>query len=409
MAKNTTSTSAAGGSTAAPAAPGAQAQGASAASVSPVVPGAPSAGKSAATPTPRSSDPDRPSIPVQIGDGVADYEARVLAALTNESDTPDTPAKAAPKKKAAPMQTVDDDDEDEPGDTGDEPNETDAQDQAPDLDAYDPDAPILGDAAADDEDADPDADGEADADTAAKASKLKKDNFKLREERRELREQLATAQAELKATREATVTHGGLPEFSGYYTGVKTPDDVKTAVAKIDADLDFLEDNLDGYTFEDAQGNTVEVTASEAKAYRRQAREAKRWADEIKQLITTHTERATTSEVTARKKYPFVFDAKSPHNARVLNLAKEHPSLAKDPARALALGRMVIGKLVESGEYQLVKRGKPLVKAADLPAPAPRRAPAPASPSATAGPHLQQEVTKDDLEALAMNLFQSVS
>jgi len=409
MAKNTTSTSAAGGSTAAPAAPNAQAQGASAASVSPVVPGAPSAGKSAATPTPRSSDPDRPSIPVQIGDGVADYEARVLAALTNESDTPDTPAKAAPKKKAAPMQTVDDDDEDEPGDTGDEPNETDAQDQAPDLDAYDPDAPILGDAAADDEDADPDADGEADADTAAKASKLKKDNFKLREERRELREQLATAQAELKATREATVTHGGLPEFSGYYTGVKTPDDVKTVVAKIDADLDFLEDNLDGYTFEDAQGNTVEVTASEAKAYRRQAREAKRWADEIKQLIQTHTERATTSEVTARKKYPFVFDAKSPHNARVLDLAKEHPSLAKDPARALALGRMVIGKLVESGEYQLVKRGKPLVKAADLPAPAPRRAPAPASPSATAGPHLQQEVTKDDLEALAMNLFQSVS
>jgi hypothetical protein len=27
-----------------------------------------------------------------------------------------------------------------------------------------------------------------------------------------------------------------------------------------------------------------------------------------------------------------------------LDLAKEHPGLAKDPARALALGRIVIGK-----------------------------------------------------------------
>jgi len=412
MAKSSTSSSAAGGSTAAPAAPSAQAQGAAAASVSPVVPGAPSAGTTAATPTPRSTSPERTSLPVQTSDGVADYEAQILAALGGETDTPATPAKAAPKKKAAPVQTVDEDDEDEPDDTGDDTDTADLNQDAA-SDAYDPDGPILGDDDADaDEDADPDADGEADADASAKASKLKKDNFKLREERRKLREELTAAQDALKAAKEQAVTaaaaSGGLPEFTGYYAGVKTTEDLQAVVAKIDADLDYLEDHLDGYSFQDAQGNLIEVTAEDAKAYRRQAREAKRWAGEIEKLIQTHTERATTSQAVARKKYPFVFDPKSPHNARVLDLAKEHPGLAKDPARALALGRMVIGKLVESGEYQLVKRGKPIAKPAD-PAPATRRAAAPASPSAPQAPRPGQPEPKPDLESLAMALFEDVA
>jgi len=342
---------------------------------------------------------------VQTSDGVADYEAQILAALGGEPETPATPAKAPRKKKEAPVQTVDEDDDE----ADDALAETDLTEDA-DPDADDPDAPILGDEDDADAEEDLDADGEADADNA-KASKLKKDNFKLREERRELRDKLTAAEQALKAAQEqavsAAASSGGLPEFSGYYTGVKSPQDVDTAVAKIDSDLDFLEDNLDGYSFQDAQGNTVEISADEARAYRRQAREAKRWADQVKKLISTHTERATTSEATARKKYPFVFDAKSPHNARVLDLAKEHPGLAKDPARALALGRMVIGKLVESGEYQLVKRGKPLAKPAT--ATAPRKLSAAASPSAAQTSGHSKPATRPDLESLAMALFEDVS
>ena len=343
---------------------------------------------------------------MQTNDGVADYEAQILAALGGESDTTDAPAKAARKKKAAPVQLVEDDDDLE----GEDPL-TDLTDDA-DADAEDLDGPILGDDDDADADDEADADGEAEADEA-KASKLKKDNFKLREERRELREKLTAAEEALKAAQEqavaAAASSGGLPEFSGYYAGVKSPQDVDAAVAKIDSDLDFLEDNLDGYSFQDAQGETVEISAEEAKAYRRQAREAKRWADKIKSLISTHTERATTSEATARKKYPFVFDSKSPHNARVLDLAKEHPGLAKDPSRALALGRMVIGKLVESGEYQLVKRGKPLAKPETVTRPTPRRASATASPSANLPPGAASPSAKADLESLAMALFEDVN
>jgi len=403
MAKSSTSTSAAAGSTAAPAAPSAQAQGAKGAPVSASVPGAPTA-PNAAHPTPPASSPERTTLPVQTNDGVADYEAQILAALGGEPDTTDAPAKAPRKKREAPVQLVEDDDDLE----GEDPL-TDLTDDA-DADAEDLDGPILGDDDDADADDEADADGEAEADNA-KASKLKKDNFKLREERRELREKLTAAEEALKAAQEQAVTaaasSGGLPEFSGYYAGVKSPQDVDTVVAKIDSDLDFLEDNLDGYSFQDAQGETVEISAEEAKAYRRQAREAKRWADKIKSLITSHTERAATSEATARKKYPFVFDSKSPHNARVLDLAKEHPGLAKDPSRALALGRMVIGKLVESGEYQLVKRGKPIAKPA--PAPVPRKASATASPAANLPPGAAAPSAKADLESLAMALFEDVT
>ena len=373
--------------------------------VSPGVPGAPAAGTSAANLTPQSPRPERDAPPVQASDGVADFEAQVLASLGLDTpDTPEPPAKPARQKtdKAAVI-------EDEDADLGETEDDDDA---TVTTDDFDPDAPVLGEDG-EEEDADAEADGEADAESAKDASKLKKDNYKLREERRELREKLAAAEAAAEAARQeaaqAAAAGGGLPEFGGYYAGVKTPDDVDAVVARIEADLDYLEDNLEGYSFTDAKGTLIEVDADQAKAYRRQARESLRAAEQVRKVLTTHSERAAKSETTARKKYPFVFDSKSPHNARVLDLAKEHPGLAKDPARALALGRMVIGTLVESGEYTLVKRGKPAAPAATAPArkPAAPRAPAaPASPSAASGAPPPNGHRPPDLEALAMALFE---
>jgi hypothetical protein len=410
MAKQSTTTTAPAGTSAAGAAPSA-AQGAGS------VPAVTAPGAAAAaqrTPLKRvTEDPSvSTSLPVQADDGTDSMLAWALnqAGVDGlEEDPHPTPNKRKPAKDPA---------DDEPVVPNPAANPAQAKDGSPandeDDEAFDPDAPVLVD-----EDEDPlleTGDEEDDAD-----GKLKKDNFKLREKRRELEAALQAEKAErekLQAQLEkVATTANAAPQFGGYFAGVKTPADVDQAEEQIQAHLDYFEDHPDGYEFTDDKGNEIVVTADMVRAYRRQALQQQRQAAKVRELLKEHVQRTADAETLARKKYPFVFDAKQSLNNDVLELAAEFPSLARDPRRALVLGRMAIARLVESGKYALVKRGAKPAAAAEPSSSSSSPAAPRQTPSRQAGrpaakgqePSLADRFTVGDrtaMEEAAMALFQ---
>jgi hypothetical protein len=356
------------------------------------------------------------SLPVQADDGTDSMLAWALqqAGVDGlEEDPHPEPNKRAPAKDKA---------EDEPVVPNPAANPAQAKDGSPandeDDDAFDPDAPVLVDG-----DEDPLLEtGDEEDDADGKASQLKKDNFKLREKRRELEAALQAEKAErekLQAQLEKVATTAdAAPQFGGYFAGVKTPADVDQAEEQIQAHLDYFEDHPDGYEFTDDKGNEIVVTADMVKAYRRQALQQQRQAAKVRELLKEHVQRTADAETLARKKYPFVFDAKQSLNNDVLELAAEFPSLARDPRRALVLGRMAIARLVESGKYALVKRGAKPAAAAEPPSSSSSPAAPRQTPSRQAGrpaangqePSLAERLANGDrraMEEAALALIQS--
>lgn len=321
-------------------------------------------------------------------DGLAGISAiaNLLAGLDTGTEDP-APKKPAKAKLTPPVDLDEDDDEDEldPAARGHaEPtkNPTPGTDPA---DSFDPDAPVLGD----EEDADGEADGAEDPDGTAEqddentpqADRLKHDNFKLREARRQLKADLEATQkqvqdleAKLATVQQASTT---APSFSGYFAQVAQVEDVAQVEAQLQTHLDYLEDNEDGYTYTDPNtGEEKEVSKQQVRQYKRALTAQLRAAPKVRETLEQHRDRAVQADTLARKKYPFVFDPKAKLNERVLDAAQEFPELSRSPARALALGRLAIGKLVESGDYMLVKRSA---------APSPRSA-APARSTAPSAP-----------------------
>lgn len=403
MAKSNPTSAAGPAST--PAAAPAAAQGAAPAPAS-----APRAGSETGTPTPPRAprqDPTRPAPEVREDDGSAALNAIAaqLAGLSTDTaaDTP-APQKAAKAKLTPPADIEDDDDDEDALDDAARSQAEPPKDPTPGTDpadSFDPDAPVLSD---DEDDADGEADGADDAEGAAgqdtPSSKLKQDNFKLREARRKLKAELEAAQKQLQdlETKLASIPQAGSssPAFSGYFAQVAKPEDVDQVESTLQAHLDYLEDNAEGYSYQDqATGQEVEVTRQQVRALKRDLTAQLRQAPQVRDTLLKHQQRAREADALARKKYPFVFDPQAKLNERVLDAAQEFPELSRSPARALALGRLAIGKLVESGDYVLVKRSA----APSRPA-ASSSAPAPAAPPPIAGrTGHRQPAPQDDLGA----------
>lgn len=390
MAKPNT-TPAAGPASSTPAAAPAAAQGAAEA---PHSPGAGSPGVQT-TPTAPRQDPTRAAPEVQEDDGFAGLNqlAAQLAGLNLDTPSPAAPQKPA-KAQLTPPSDIDEDDEDE--DDGadldqaarDKATPTSKADPANDPAStdFDPDAPVLPDT--EDQDADGEAEDEQDDSAAAPDTKLKTENFKLREAKRQLKDQLEAAQKRLDEMEQqlATVPAAATtPAFTGYFAQVTQADDVANVEARLQADIDYLDDNADGYTYiNQATQREVEVSKAQVRDLKRNLQAQLRNAPKVLDILTKHQTRAQEADTLARKKYPFVFDPKAKLNERVLDAAKEFPELTHSPAKALALGRLAIGKLVESGEYTLVKRVRP--DAATRPtAAAPTRSTTSSAPPPTQG------------------------
>lgn len=409
MAKTSTPTPSASSGTSATGAASTAVQGTAGAPAA-AVPGATAAAQR--TPSAASRAPEGTSLPVQSDDGTESMLAWALAqaGVDGPTDAPTRkPATAKPSAAAATDDDDDLDDEDAAFQSRDDDDE-DAKQASPETaatdDAFDPDAPVLGEDA---EEAAP-GDEEDDDDTDPKTSKLKKDNFKLREKRRELQEALAAKDTEIQELRkkleQTALPDEVTPQYDGYFAGVKSPADVDAAEDRIQQDLDFLEDHPDGYEYQDERGNTIAVTPEQVKAYRRAALQSQRLAARVRDHLQKHQATVEQANQAARKKYPFVFDPKHPRNSVVLDLAKEFPSLSRHPQRALLLGRLAVAKLVESGEYTLARRGQ--APAAGKPtAPSPSSSPAPSRrlPSqkaapVSADPDLGKRIAAGDADAL---------
>lgn len=283
-----------------------------------------------------------------------------------------------------------------------------ASQQAEDAPAHDDDAPVLGgddepgalgdDEAADGAAATDDDDPSSNDDEAPEVAALKKENFRQREKKRELEAQiktLADEKAELQRKLSTLETQPTVMPDLGIYAQAKSEQDVEQLEEQQSAFADYVETLLDEqqevYTLPAADGTEKDFTRAQLRDFLRGARTNVKLAERARTALRISAE----AEARAKVKYPFVFDAKSKHNGVVLDLVKETPALNALPNKALLLGRLAVGKLVESGEYYLTKRGaKPAAAKpqASTPAARPTVAAAPSAARRSASPARQESV-----------------
>lgn len=288
----------------------------------------------------------------------AEAMAAELAGVVMDEPTEEVTKKAPAAKKAAPQADADASRSDDP-------------DEGP---QFNPDAPILvdeednGDLTDGDEAAEGAAatEDESDDDDDPKVAALKKENFRQREKKRELEAQikaLADEKAELQrklSTLETTPT--AMPDL-GIYAEAKTVAEVEKIEAQQSQFMDYLENLLDEvqevYTLPTASGKEQEFTRQQVRDYLRGAKANVKLAERARRALQISHE----AEAKARKVYPWVFDPKAKNNGVVLDLVQETPALNALPNKALLLGRLAIGKMVESGKYYLMPYGPKKAKA----------------------------------------------
>lgn len=299
----------------------------------------------------------------------------------------------------------------------------------PETPADTADGPLLPDdaAAGAHEDEDEAGDGE---DKDAINAKL----FKQREKRRaaeaeaaKLREELAAAKLKLEQSAQAAPV--AALSLDGAFANVKTVDDIAPIRHWLEDRMElvneFLQSGDDTFT-EEVNGQQAEYSREQIKSHKMWLRNEQRRLPDIEKQLHAHVQRQTQSTEVARKRYPFVFNAGSPYNDAVLEAATEHPELNASPARALALGRIAVAKLVESGKFILVPKasanGKPAAAVPAKPAskslsPSPASSPAPrVAPVRAAAPASVAEEDDDTsrlvrgdpraVEAWAASLFE---
>jgi hypothetical protein len=327
------------------------------------------------------------------------------------------PTQAAAIPKSPPVTSTADDEDDAGTDDADESNSTDGTNQERDAilpDDEDDSAEVTAEDESDADDSSDDADdGEAgdknDApedtkEAAAKLKALEKDNFKTRAKNRELREQLEKIQARVQELESQGTTAGtplyGMPE--GFET-VKTEKDLTQLEAQWQAAKEWAEDHeQEGYTGKDAQGNEVEYTPQQVRQYRRQVEKALKQADKARSVLKDRLAKEADAKAIASKKYPFVLDATSSRHALVKEIESEHPEISLSPQRALLLGRLAVAKLLESGAYELVKKGSSKPAAASV-----AKKVAPPAPPPPARRQASRSDQPSPFASVAMSLAQS--
>lgn len=288
----------------------------------------------------------------------AEAMAAELAGIDMVEPTAEVTKKAPAAKKAEPQADADASRSDDP-------------DEGP---QFNPDAPILADEEGNGDPTDDDAAAEGAAatddpeneDDPPEVAALKKENFKQREKKRELEAQikaLADEKAELQrklSTLETTPT--AMPDL-GIYAEAKTVTEVEKIEAQQSQFIDYLENLLDDvqevYTLPTAGGREQDFTRQQLRDHLREAKLNVKMAEKARKALQISHE----AEAKARKVYPWVFDPKAKNNGVVLDLVQETPALNALPNKALLLGRLAIGKMVESGKYYLVPYGTKKPKA----------------------------------------------
>ena len=323
----------------------------------------------------------------------AEAMAAELAGVVMDEPTEEVTKKAPAAKKADPQADADASRSDDP-------------DEGP---QFNPDAPILADEEDNGDLTDDDAAAEGAAETEdesehedddPKVAALKKENFKQREKKRELEAQikaLADEKAELQrklSTLETTPT--AMPDL-GIYAEAKSVTEVEKLEAQQSQFVDYLESLLDDvqevYTLPTAAGQEQEFTRQQLRDYLRGAKANVKMADKARKALQISHE----TEAKARKVYPWVFDPKAKNNGVVLDLVQETPALNALPNKALLLGRLAIGKMVESGKYYLVPYGTKKPKAQEAEERRPTVSAAPSAARRSAPPARTKESVLDRL------------
>lgn len=371
-------------------------------------PAAPAAPVASLAPARRSVAPDNVQIEQEARDGLlslAEAFSGIGGAEEPEEDsagkvTKDkgTPAPAS-KAREDKTQTAQEDD-DAPVLEGDDANE-DGPVLSEDDDDADEDEDAAADGAAGDEDEDTD-----EASPEGKAKALEKRNFKLREQKRELREQVEAATKERDELRKKLERLESLPSGaaeSGPFAEAKTEAEIAAKVSELTRFAEWMDDLLDDrqevYILKDASGQEQEYDRKTIREWKKQAQASIAAAEPARKNL----QKAAEADAYARRKFPHVFNPKSKFNSVVLDLVEETPALNKLPNKAVLLGRMSVGKLVESGEFMLVPKGKVKAAAKAAAAPAPRAA----SPATLPARRVQDRERKPDLMERALHNDQS--
>lgn len=299
--------------------------------------------------------------------------ADVLAGV----DGIDEPESAKPKTRATAKP--------EPPDAEDDDTDVAAEaDEDDESEAADEEGPVIPETD-EEQDEDDAADGAEDKERSGLTpeqivKKLDTKLFKKRQQVRDLTAQLEAKEASEKALAEKLAKVEALPAGSldlGPFSGAKSDEDVAAIEQRIQNYVDWCEDNEDGFEGQDKDGNPVSYTKQEIRQWRRNATNSRLLADKARSTLKL----ARESEATARKRYPFVFDPTKPLYQRVLDAAAETPGINALPNKALVLGRLAMAKLIESGDYMLVRKGAKPAPAINGAKPKPKAPPAPPSTS----------------------------
>lgn len=306
---------------------------------------APARGQGAAPPPPSFTEVQ------QSADSALGDLAALLAGVSPDDDAGASPA-AADKPASEPTPKA-------PKDVVPPPPSSDDEEPAV---LHEEDAAVLSDA--DDED-DEDDDGAADTAGKQKLSKEIQDQlFKYREQKRELKAQLEAKSAEITSLQTRLDDMAKAPAstpgatFDGIWKDAKNEADITSMAGTWQQRLEFLEDNEEGFFEQDASGQDVERDSKWIKQQMRAIRRELSRVPDLKETLRAQRQRQETAEASAKKKYPFVFNSSSKYQPLVAEVLKEHPELHQAPDKPLAIGRLVIAKLVESGQMVLTPKVK---------------------------------------------------
>ncbi len=350
---------------------------------------------------------------------MAAFESIALGLLGDEeSPEEQAPARGKSKSEMTPPASDDDegdDDEDEDGQRQ-QANPSKKADTETEDAAEEEFNPLAG--ADDDEDADPDAvasdEDDEKADEDPKHKQLKSDNFKLREAKRELKAKLEAREQELETLRQKLSQAPAVPMAQSISLGgvaVGTMDDIAAIESRLEEEIDFLDSRRDGYTYTNPQtSEEVEVTADQARQWLRSRQKELRRVPQVRDQLKAQERLKQEAAPVVKAKYPFVTNPALGHHKAANELAEQYPELTGHPQRELAVGRMLIGKLWESGDYVLVKRSAPKAAAATngnstTSATQRKTSPAPASGGTNGRTHLNGHSQHGDPQEVAQRLM----
>jgi len=232
---------------------------------------------------------------------------------------------------------------------------------------------------------------------------------KLRKQRNRLKDEKAAAITErdqLKQTTDALKDTPAkfVPTETNPLSDLTSEADVRVIMETAEQTLEWCEDNEDGAEIKDAQGNvTRELTKAEVRTIKRNAEAMlnKHGPKRIEWLT-----KFAAAQKQAKTAYPKLFEA-GEVRTQAEALLKEYPELAGNANHSVAIGDLLVGRLVREGKLVTIKAGKkaPETTAAKAKAKTPTNLSSTASGSAPAAKPKKVEANRST-EALRKDLHE---